>query len=80
MTLNEIAVSLRSTTDDLEAASKAAEAKEYEVDTSAIEATLDVLSTDVEGIKDEIDDADEPEEDEDDDDEEDDEEEETSKD
>lgn len=80
MTLNEAATKLRSTADELEAASKAAEEKEHEVDTSGLEATLEVLASDVAGIQEEVEEADEPEEDEDEDEDEEDEEEETTRD
>lgn len=77
MTLNEAATRLRSTADELEAVSKAAEEKEHEVDTSGLEATLEVLATDVAGIQEEVEEADELESEEDEDeDEEDDEEDE----
>jgi hypothetical protein len=79
MTLNEAATRLRSTADELEAVSKAAEEKEHEVDTSGLEATLEVLATDVAGIQEEVEEADEleSEEDEDEEDDEEDEEDET---
>jgi hypothetical protein len=67
MTLNEAATKLRSTADELEAVSKAADEKEHEVDTSGLEATLDVLASDVAGIQEEVEEADEPEDDEEDD-------------
>lgn len=66
MTLNEAATKLRSTADELEAVSKAAEEKEHEVDTTGLEATLDVLASDVAGIQEEVEEADEPDDEEDD--------------
>lgn len=76
MTLTEAVTKLRSTADELEVAAKAADEKEHEVDTSALESSIDSLTTDVEGIKEEIEEADDLDDDEEDEDEDEDEEDE----